>query len=136
MSYWDYLRANPMSRKSFDALMAARRDGSRPDWFQIYPAAEELGGYPEDGGAGAALLVDVGGNHGYAMAKFRQQYPQVKGRYVLQDLPESIAGIEKPLDSIEVMAYDFFTPQPVKGTSIFALPRRSSVRHSKISDAW
>ena len=114
--------------------MAARRGGLGPDWFQIYPAAEELGGYTEDGCAGAALLVDVGGNHGYSMVKFRQQYPEVKGRFVLQDLPESIAGIKKPLDSIEVMAYDFFTPQPIKGTSIFALPSRASVRHSKSSD--
>lgn len=118
-SYFDYLGANPKSRQTYDSLMAARRDGLGPDWFQIYPAAEELGGYTEDGGEGAALLVDVGGNHGHATVKFRQQCPQVKGRCVLQDLPESLSGIKKPLDSIEVMAYDFFTPQPVKGARAY-----------------
>jgi len=120
MSFWEYFRAHPESRATYDAYMAARRDGLRPNWFEIYPAAEELEMKPaQRDGAKAALIVDVGGNHGYELVKFQQQYPHVKGHYVLQDLPETISGIKAPLDSIEVMAYDVFTPQPVPGTSMF-----------------
>lgn len=120
-SFWDYLRTNPRSRETFDSSMAATRDGLRPSWFQVYPAAVELGAYMEDGSTGAVLLVDVGGNHGYDIVKFRQTHREVKGRCVLQELPETIAGINEPLDSVEVMAYDFFTPQPVKGNFILVL---------------
>ena len=115
MPMWEYLRENPQQRLVFDTYMAARRDGLRPNWFEIYPAAEELSPTAKDNDHQAVLLVDVGGNHGYEIVKFRNHYPNIKGRFILQDLPETLAGIKSPLEAIEAMPYNFFTPQPVSG---------------------
>ena len=65
------------------------------------------------------LLVDVGGGRGDALSSVRKQRSDLKGRIIVQDLPKEIEGRE-PVDGIEAMAYDFFTPQPVRG--ILCLP--------------
>ena len=61
------------------------------------------------------LLVDVGGGRGDVLSSVRKRCGGLKGRFVVQDLPKEIEGRE-PVEGIEAMAYDFFTPQPVKGT--------------------
>ena len=119
MSMWDYLRGNAAQRKVFDLYMGARRDGARPQWFEIYPAGKELSSISGNDGQEAVLLVDVGGGHGHETVKFQEQYPHLKGRFILQDLLETLAGIDTPLEAVEIMPYDFFTPQPVKGMSYF-----------------
>lgn len=64
------------------------------------------------------LLVDVGGATGHDLVAFHEQYPDLPGRLILQDLPLSIAEVKDLPKVIEPMAYDFFTEQPVKGMSI------------------
>jgi hypothetical protein len=64
------------------------------------------------------LIVDMGGSMGHDLSEFRRKWPDVPGRLVLQDLPEVIeqaktVGLHS---SIQPMAHDFFTEQPVKGT--------------------
>lgn len=46
------------------------------------------------------LLVDVGGNLGYDISRFEKTFPDLAGKYVLQDL----------LSRIECMKHNFFTP--------------------------
>ena len=115
MSPWEYYRAYPEQRITFDAYMAARRDGLRPKRFEVYPARRELCPAPHEGDTKATTLVDVGGNHGYDILDFQKRHPHIKGRFVLQDLSETLAGIKTPLECIEVMPYDIFTEQPIKG---------------------
>ena len=64
------------------------------------------------------LLVDVGGGRGTMLATVREQRPDLNGRLIAQDLPKEIEGFE-PVADVEAMAYDFFTPQPIKGTKPF-----------------
>ena len=64
MSPWEYYRAYPEQRITFDAYMAARRDGLRPKWFEVYPARRELCPAPHEGDTKATTLVDVGDNTG------------------------------------------------------------------------
>jgi hypothetical protein len=61
------------------------------------------------------LLVDVGGNQGHDLVRFRKKHPQAPGRLILQDLPAVVAGHTD--ENIEGMAYSFLDPQPVKGQS-------------------
>jgi hypothetical protein len=61
------------------------------------------------------LLVDVGGNQGHDLVRFRKKHPQAPGRLILQDLPAVVAGHTD--ETIEAMAYSFLDPQPVKGES-------------------
>lgn len=78
-----------------------------------------MGSLRED--PGAALMVDVGGGPGQELARFKERYPDLPGRFVLQDLPLTLNRIESLPDGIEAMEYDFFTSQPVKGRHHFSV---------------
>jgi hypothetical protein len=64
------------------------------------------------------LLVDVGGNQGHDLKMFQEHRGKLPGRLILQDLPQAVKKHEEPPEGIEVMAYDFFTTQPIKGSYI------------------
>ncbi|KAJ6010878.1 hypothetical protein N7451_002290 [Penicillium sp. IBT 35674x] len=113
------LERNPEQKKAFDDYMAARRVDDMPQWFEIFPAADKLGQLQED--PRAALMVDVGGGPGQELARFKERYPHLPGRFVLQDLPITLNRIENLPGGIEAMEYDFFTPQPVKGSRLYFL---------------
>ena len=121
-SFWKILEEDPEHKQDFDLYMAARRQGDLvPEWFQLYPAGQEL--VPTTSnlrslktGKDDVLLVDVAGGRGHDVGNFRAHFPQLPGRCILQDLPETIAQVRKtPPQGVELMEYDFFTPQPVKG---------------------
>ena len=122
-SFWKILEEDPECKQDFDLYMAARRQGDLvPEWFQLYPVGQEL--VPTTGnnvrslktGKDDVLFVDVAGGLGHDVTKFRAYFPQLPGRCVLQDLPKTIAQVRKnPPQGVELMEYDFFTPQSVKG---------------------
>lgn len=61
-------------------------------------------------------LVDVGGANGHVLQQILNKYPQLPGRFVLQDLTQTVTRVPHDLSPrIEVIAHDFFTPQPIKG---------------------
>lgn len=64
------------------------------------------------------LLVDVGGGKGQMCRAFKDRFPKLPGRVVVQDLPNIVSSSGQ---GIEAMPYDFFTPQPVKGAKIYYL---------------
>lgn len=101
----------------------------RPSWMDanFYPVQEKL----VDGlstAEDAALIVDIGGSVGHDLEEFYKKHRDIPGRLILQDLPIVIGQIVKLDDRIERMEYDFYTEQPVKGTSRFSLPLRVSLR--------
>ena len=64
----------------------------------------------------AVLFVDVGGSKGHEAISFYTAYPDIPGHLILQDLPSVINKFRKdPSQCIELMPYDFFTTQPIKG---------------------
>ena len=135
MNQWDMMRGDPNLKLAFDRYMFARRDELRRAWHEIYPAATELDvpGFQEP--HEPPLLVDVGGNTGYDVASFRTKNPHIKGRCVLQDLPETLATSPASSGSGERIAYDFFTAQPIKGTSsklAFGIGELIPIRRSSI----
>lgn len=103
---------------NYHRLMVENRAVNVP-WFHIYPFADELGQACSNN-PGDVLLVDVGGNRGADILELRQAYPTMLGRLILQELPETIAAVDKSsMADIELQAYDFFTPQPVKGAKAY-----------------
>lgn len=98
--------------------MTVTRQG---DWLSTFPVEKEIGSWTA--GENGVLIVDVGGSMGHQCIKFRQQYPNIAGRMVLQDLPPVIARVPAQ-NGIEAMVHDFFTPQPTKGNSILFIIRR------------
>lgn len=99
--------------------MATLRDGM-PNWFDVVDFRQEvLQGRETD--PATPLFVDVGGSMGQQSIFFKQAYPDLKGRVIVQDQAQVISQIQAtPLpgfDGIEAQAHDFFTSQPIKGTS-------------------
>lgn len=97
--------------------MTTLREGM-PEWFDIVDFHEE---FLRDGEAdhSTPLFIDVGGAMGHQCIAFKQRYPDLKGKVIVQDQPEVISQIQtNPLpgfEGIDAMAHDFFTPQPIKG---------------------
>ena len=63
----------------------------------------------------AVLLVDVGGGVGHDVQALKAEYPYLRGRLIVQDLPQVIdeEGCKKM--GIEATAYSFFEQEPVVG---------------------
>lgn len=114
IQFWDFFDKYPEHRTDFDEYMAWKRKGVSA-WHEKFPMASILGRNAKSD-PDAVLLVDVGGNKGHEVASFHEAHPDLPGRLILQDLPAMIGRVrESPLEGIELMPYDFFTPQPVKG---------------------
>ena len=64
------------------------------------------------------LVVDVGGGREEALEDLRVHRPDLEGSMIFQDQPEVLAGREN-IPGVKAMAHDFFTPQPVKGASVY-----------------
>lgn len=89
--------------------MAAQRHGM-PTWLDAYPVettSRHLN--PEE-----PLFVDVGGGLGHQCIALRQRFPQLSGKVILQDIPQTLAHAIHH-DKVEIQEQDFFEPQAVKG---------------------
>jgi hypothetical protein len=108
---------HPEQMSNFNDCMASQRM-HRSDWFSSFSVENILlNGYEGDG---TTLLVDIGGNRGYDLQGLKNNYPAVsgKGKLILQDLPQVLSDISELDEDIVRMAYDFYTPQPVKGKQV------------------
>ena len=114
---------------TFQEFMSSYRQ-DRADFLDVYPAEERLvkGFEPKNtsDGSEGVLLVDVGGGHGHELEKFVKKFPVASDggkKLWLQDQEEIIeqvkssrqaSGVDNAEKQVEIMAYDFFTPQSVK----------------------
>jgi len=89
-----------------------------------YPFSSDTGELSSD--SNAVTLVDIGGGFGQAIKSIRAEYPSLKGRFILQDLPKTINQIDlgqAQKEGFEPLIHDFFTPQPIKGAKYYHLRR-------------
>lgn len=109
LSTMEWFKANPKELELISNTMVAQnmhwQSSNRTALCSLFPQNAEA----------EVLIVDVGGGRGSVLADLRAHRPDLKGRLVFQDLPEVFAGVE-PMQGVEAMAYDFFTPQPIKGS--------------------
>lgn len=112
---FEWLKRNPAQLKAIGHAMAIQRHSN---WIDSYPVVAEIADFtaaPE-----SALLVDVGGGFGQQAVAFKNKFPELKGRIVVQDIPETLARAPK-VDVIELEAHDFFKEQPIKGAKFYYL---------------
>ncbi|KAI1375689.1 putative O-methyltransferase [Hypoxylon crocopeplum] len=105
--------SRPRVLKDFNLFMGNTM-GAREYWVDWFPVKERL----LKGAAitkESALLVDVGAGKGHDLLAFHDKYPHQEGRLILQDLAPVTDSIRDIDPAIELMTYDFFTEQPVKG---------------------
>ncbi len=120
LSFWEFFDRFPEHRRDLDEYLSERRKGLN-QWHVMFPMAKILGPNakrdPE-----AVLFVDVGGGKGHEALRLHEAHPDIPGRLILQDLPSMIDRVshDSP-EGIELMPYDFFTPQPVKGKQTSSL---------------
>ncbi|GLA63114.1 hypothetical protein AtubIFM54640_004252 [Aspergillus tubingensis] len=92
-----------------------RRWWIHPD---VYPVKERLIN-GADPGPDAPFLVDIGGNVGHDLKRFRAAFPDAPGKFILQDLPMMVRQIKDLDSSIVCVEYDFRDEQPVKGARAY-----------------
>lgn len=108
-----WLETRPDHRDNFNVWMSGHREG-RANWLDFFPFEERLckGSDMTDD---QVLLVDVGGGYGHEIQAIKTKYPAIRGRMILQDLPQTIAQAVN-VEGMEATSHDFFKPQPIKGT--------------------
>ncbi|KAH8669004.1 putative O-methyltransferase [Xylariales sp. PMI_506] len=107
-----YLSEQREYGEAFDDFMTARKAAAGwSRWFETFPARDKI----DPAGIRDVLLVDVAGGQGHWTQEFRNKHRDLPGRLIVQDQPHVIV----PLEGIESMVYDFFTPQPVIGARFY-----------------
>jgi hypothetical protein len=106
-----HIASSPSLLTDFNLFMGNSM-GARAYWIDWYPVQSRI----LDGAtSNTALIVDVGAGKGHDLLAFADKFPN-SGRLVLQDLPVVVDRLDGALGTaIEVVAYDFFTEQPIKG---------------------
>ena len=115
---------HPENLDWFNSWMTGQRDG-RPYWLDFYLFEQQIvhGFHEVDD---AVMLVDVGGARGHEVEAIKAKYPQLPGRMILQDLPDTIKQALL-VEGMTTMVHDFFTPQPVQGSTHLYQKHRSHI---------
>ncbi|RYP61011.1 hypothetical protein DL770_009862 [Monosporascus sp. CRB-9-2] len=116
-----WVQDRPEMMGLFLPWMNIQREG-RPAFFDVFDVRKELA---QGATSSTPLFVDVGGAMGSQCIVFRQRYPDLPGRVILQDLPHVVDMVKaNPLpgfDNIEAEAHDMFKPESVKGARAYYL---------------
>jgi demethylsterigmatocystin 6-O-methyltransferase len=106
-----WLAKNPKHMSYLQQSMVLLRSN---DWLATFPMEQEVSAWDEPE---KPFFVDVGGGFGHQCVGLREKYPTLRGSVVLQDLPQTLQQV-KPIEGVQILAHDFFQPQPIHGMSI------------------
>jgi len=111
---FEWFPKHPEDLDFFNLWMTGQREG-RANWLDFFPLKDKLlDGFK--GGDNAVMFIDVGGARGHEVEAIKTKFPDVPGKFVLQDLPDTIKQA-LPVPEMQAVAHDFFTEQPIKGWS-------------------
>lgn len=111
---FEWMPQHPKHMKSLGHLMALQR----PEiWVDHFPVLEQLGDFPS---AEKTLMVDIGGGFGQQSKALRVKFPELPGKVVVQDIPQTLAAAQ-PAEGVEFVEHNFFEPQPIHGAKFYYL---------------
>lgn len=111
LNAFEWIMDHPRQLTSHGNFMSGYTS-ERGSWLDVYPVERILEGADPE----AVLFVDVGGGLGHDTEKLRKRNPNARAKLVVQDLPFVVKQGQGKVDSaIQMMAHDFFTPQPIQG---------------------
>ncbi|KAF5682036.1 fusarubin cluster-methyltransferase [Fusarium denticulatum] len=121
LSFFEHLKTRPDLNEGFQAYMKSRavsHTGSNVEHLLSAFDWKSLG---------QAQVVDIGGSSGSTSIMLATAFPLLN--LVIEDLPEPIENAKTRLSDlpsdvksrIEIKAYDFFTPQPIKNADVYLL---------------
>jgi demethylsterigmatocystin 6-O-methyltransferase len=93
--------------KAYHCFMSLPRP---TEWYDVYPMDKAAEGFDPE----KKIFVDVGGSTGHQCRRLLAKWPALKGRVVLEDLPQVIK-VAQPIEGVEQIGYDMFDGQPIKG---------------------
>ncbi|KAE8418554.1 hypothetical protein BDV36DRAFT_294982 [Aspergillus pseudocaelatus] len=99
-----------------------------PNWLNVVDFQSE---FAENICIETVLFVDVGVGNGQQCVNLLTEYPNLKGRVILQDTP-SVIQATLPHSRVERMAYDYFTEQPMIGAKAYHIRQ---IYHNNDDDA-
>jgi O-methyltransferase domain len=116
-NFFQDVALNPDMGRDFHAAMMCHSKYNLTPWPEVYPTDTVLEAAKEK--PDVKLVVDIGGSKGHDLEKFLLRHPDIPaGSLVLQDLPDVVKDLQIN-SAIAVQAYDFFTPQPIKGARVY-----------------
>jgi hypothetical protein len=121
---FEWLQNHPTDLARFMKWVDLSRRGL-PSWLDTFPFAQIV---EKESNQDTVLFVDVGSGHGHQSVELRKRFPELVGRVIVQDTPHVIGAVQ-PSHGIEPQAYDFFTPQPVKGMCHRAVKHKNGGSH-------
>jgi demethylsterigmatocystin 6-O-methyltransferase len=110
---FEWMKSQPEQMKALGHIMVLDAVQS---WVSSYPVEQAVAGFTPS--AESALLVDVGGGFGTHSVFFKNKFPDLPGRIVVQDIPSTLAHAPR-VPGIEFQEHDFFTAQPVRGAKFY-----------------
>lgn len=121
LNFFVWAKKDPAVLKLLQRVISVHKEG---DWLSAIPFAEAIASTPRD----RKVFVDINGNIGLQSRRLVSVYPELAGRIVLEDRPESV-NATPPIEGVEKLGHDAFTTQPVKSLSPpnSSLPRSSGV---------
>ncbi|GKZ28714.1 hypothetical protein AbraIFM66950_011781 [Aspergillus brasiliensis] len=118
---FSWLQTHPQDQSTFNAWMSAQRE-THPNFLDVINFEQRFAS-GATATASTVLFVDIGGSKGHQSIAFKERYPSLPGRIIVQDLPHVIEAVRaNPLpgfEGIETQPHDMFTPQPVKGARAY-----------------
>lgn len=119
-SFYQYVGQDPERAKIFARGMSSFQKGDG------FAAKHVVDGFDWASLPPGSTVVDVGGSHGEIDMAIARKYPHL--RFVVQDLPETIASAEEAKKiiqdeglNVKFMVHDFLTPQTINGVKVFIL---------------
>ncbi|KAL4900266.1 hypothetical protein BDW74DRAFT_188633 [Aspergillus multicolor] len=113
---WNWFGADPDRLDVSSSFMEADR-GSRPSWVEWCSLPAQLV-KSFDGNSEDVFMVDVAGGRGHDLRTFRNKFPDVKGKFILEDMAHVIEQSVEGLQT-EKIAFDLFKEQPIKGAHVY-----------------
>jgi hypothetical protein len=118
--YYDWLKIEPEQAIAFNTTMMLQRMDRGEPWYDYYPVTSKDGTSFDEK---APLIVDIGGNIGINISDFHAKFPELPGRLILEDLPETIFSIQELAFAMKRIIQSFIEPQPdtAKGAKFYFL---------------
>lgn len=115
--FWARVNSTPKLKRGFDTYLAAHEKGGS-SLVDLFPYSRLASGF--NAAFSPVLLVDIGGNVGHQWIELKTRYQDLQGEIAVQDL--MCTGEHLGVSGVKCMAYDFFTPQPIKSKSCIPIP--------------
>lgn len=99
--FFSWLKKRPQDWTIFNSGMQAVNFGNPSESASAFDFDIELSGLSDSDIA----VVDVAGGRGDTLVRFKEQYRQIKGRFILQDLPGVLAEVEAEIPIKELSSW-------------------------------